>query len=87
MEPATVELTWPETEQQLAVRAFFSDGTARDVTPLTNFTSSDDQVAAVKAAGLVSGQARGETRIMARYLDFIDTTDETLQTVEKGVVL
>ncbi|MBI2479576.1 MAG: DUF1549 domain-containing protein, partial [Planctomycetia bacterium] len=37
--------------------------------------SSDEQVATVNAAGLVRGQSRGETRIMARYLDFMDTTD------------
>ncbi|MCB9937429.1 MAG: DUF1549 domain-containing protein [Planctomycetaceae bacterium] len=75
MEPATAELAWPTTDQQLTVWASFSDGSTRDVTLLTNFTSSDEQVAAVNAAGLVRGQTRGETRVMARYLDFIDTTD------------
>ena len=84
MEPSTGELTWPAPEQQLAVQAFFSDGTTRDVTPLTTFTTSDDQVATVNTAGLVSGRARGETRILARYLDFIDTTDLQLLKPIKG---
>ncbi|MEX0818742.1 MAG: DUF1549 domain-containing protein, partial [Pirellulaceae bacterium] len=75
MEPPSGELMWPESKQQVSVRAFFSDGTSRDVTPLTNFTSSDDKVASVDANGLVVAEARGETRIMARYLDFIDTAD------------
>ena len=75
MEPQVAERTWPDAQQQVTVRAFFSDGTSRDITPLTNFTSSDDQVAEVNHAGLVIAQAPGETRIMARYLDFIETTD------------
>ncbi|MBC8356200.1 MAG: DUF1553 domain-containing protein [Planctomycetes bacterium] len=75
LQPPSGELTWPVYEQQLKVVAFFADRTIRDVTALTVFTTSEDQVATVDGDGLVKGLARGETRIMARYLDYIDTTD------------
>jgi hypothetical protein len=55
--------------QQLSVRAFFSDGTDRDVTRLTVFSSSDPNIAAVNATGLVEFNQSGEVAILCRYLD------------------
>ena len=75
VEPKDLELQWPDWQKQFQVRAYFTDETIRDVTALTTLTTSDDQVAKVSGEGSVDGLARGEARIMARYLDFIDTAD------------
>src|SRR5690606_20210484 len=59
--------------QQVVVMGTFSDGTVRDVTALTDFSSSSESVATVKADGLVQIVGRGETAILARYLDKMDS--------------
>lgn len=59
----------PARWQQLAVKATFADGTARDVTRLTNFSSSDPAVADVTGTGLVEFKRAGEVAILARYLE------------------
>jgi hypothetical protein len=63
-----VQLT-PARWQQLAVRATFTDGTTRDVTRLTNFSSSDPAVADVSPTGLVEFKRPGEVAILSRYLE------------------
>ncbi len=63
--------------QQLVVRGRFSNGTQRDVTPLTVFSSSDETVANVSEEGLVRKTGRGEAAILARYLDKMDTVNIT----------
>lgn len=63
--------------QQLIVSGHFSDGTVRDLTPLTVFESSADDVATVDERGLVTKSSRGETTILARYLDRMATADLT----------
>jgi hypothetical protein len=63
--------------QQLVVLGTFTDGSVRDVTPLTVFSSSSESVATVSEAGLVSKEGRGETAILARYLDKMDTAEMT----------
>jgi hypothetical protein len=56
--------------QQLAVTAHYSDGTARDVTHLAQFSSSESVYAAVDAAGRVSAAPiPGEAAIMARFAE------------------
>lgn len=60
-------LTAPKQQQQLLVRAHFSDGSARDVTHLTRYDSLDDGVATVNPQGLVTAVAPGEAPIMARF--------------------
>jgi hypothetical protein len=60
-------LTAPKQQQQLLVRAHFSDGSARDVTHLTRFDSLDDGVAVVNQQGLVTVVSQGESPIMARF--------------------
>jgi hypothetical protein len=72
--PGTQVLSAPARRQQLAVLAHFSDGSVRDVTPLTVFSSSDDMVASVAVGGLVDFHKTGEVAILCRYL-------ETMQTV------
>lgn len=66
-------LRFPAHTQQLAVRAHFSDGTSRDVTPLACYSSSDSEVAEVTEAGLVIGKNRGEAAIIIRYLEHIES--------------
>ena len=62
------------TGQQTVVMGTFSDGVVRDVTALTVFSSSSESVAKVNEKGLVEKQGRGETAILARYLDKMSTS-------------
>ncbi len=57
-------------KQQLTVRARYSDGTERDVTPLTLFLSNNDNSAKVSEDGLVTAGERGEAFVMARFHTF-----------------
>ncbi|HKB39099.1 MAG TPA: DUF1549 domain-containing protein [Gemmataceae bacterium] len=63
----------PSRFQQIAVLAKYSDGTVRDVTRLTNFSSSDSAVAEVSNTGLVEFSQAGEVAILCRYLDIMET--------------
>lgn len=53
--------------QQLNVRAFFSDGTDRDVTTLTSYMTNNESVAKVGAGGKAVAGVRGEAFVTARY--------------------
>jgi hypothetical protein len=70
-------LVWPANEQQISVRAHFSDGSVRDVTEMACYSSSDTQVADVSASGLVVAADRGETSIIVRYLEHIESCSLT----------
>lgn len=59
--------------QQVAAIAHFSDGTRRDVTHLVAYESSDMSVATVDEAGLVKPIKRGETVILVRFLEHIES--------------
>ncbi|HEV3144169.1 MAG TPA: DUF1549 domain-containing protein, partial [Gemmataceae bacterium] len=61
-------LNSPGRWQQLAVLAHYSDGSIRDVTRLTVFSSSDAAVADVSMNGLVEFKQSGEAAILCRYL-------------------
>jgi hypothetical protein len=65
--PRTIQA--PVNRQQLSVTARFADGSTRDVTRLTVFSSSDESVARVDANGLVEFSGPGEVAILARYLE------------------
>ena len=56
--------------QQFIVQAHYSDGTDRDVTSLALYGTSDESVATVTDAGLVTADGRGEGLILARFDDF-----------------
>ncbi|MFO0871819.1 MAG: DUF1549 domain-containing protein [Pirellulales bacterium] len=71
--PSGRVLKRPAHTQQLCVLAHFSDGAVRDVTPLASYSSSDTEVAAVDEAGFVAGRDRGESAIVVRYLEFVQT--------------
>ncbi len=70
--PGARVLYAPANRQQLAVSARYSDGSVRDVTRLTVFTSNDDSLAQVDANGLVEVRRTGEAVILCRYLDVIE---------------
>jgi hypothetical protein len=59
--------------QQLAVTAYFSDGSHRDVTHLAAYETSDGLVATVDERGFVTPHHRGEVAILVRYLEFIES--------------
>ncbi len=60
--------------QQMVVMGTFSDGSVRDVTALTVFTSSNETVAKIDENGLVTKNSRGETAVLGRYLDKMATS-------------
>jgi len=64
--PKAATLT-TNTEQQLRVTAFFSDGHAEDVTGWTKFSTADPAVAVVDDDGKVKIQGSGETAISVWY--------------------
>jgi hypothetical protein len=56
-------------QQQLAVTAFYSDGTSKDITRLVKFKSNESTIADVDEWGLVTaGDLLGETPVIASYL-------------------
>jgi hypothetical protein len=67
--PGARVLKAPARWQQLAVNATFVDGKARDVTRLTNFSTSDPSIADVNPAGLVEFKRSGEVAVLCRYLE------------------
>lgn len=64
----------PAHTQQLLVLATFSDGSVRDITKVACYSSSDEAVATVDENGLVVGQDRGESAILVRYLEKMETS-------------
>jgi hypothetical protein len=76
--PGSRVLRAPARWQQLAVQARYSDGSARDVTRLTVFSSSDEGQAKVNDHGLVELLRSGEAAILCRYLDVIQCVRLTL---------
>src|SRR5262249_18349238 len=70
--PGPRVLRAPARWQQLAVLARFGDGTGRDVTRLSVFSSSDNAVAEVGANGRVEFKRAGEVAVLCRYLDAME---------------
>ena len=72
--PSKRILRQPAARQQIVVLGHFSDGSIRDLTQLTDFSSSNEAVGSVNSQGLVTKNGRGETAVLARYLDKMSTT-------------
>ena len=68
---ALARLELRRADRQLAAVAHFQDGTTRDVTDLTVFTSSDPEAVPVSPGGLVTFTRTAEASVLARYLDGI----------------
>jgi Protein of unknown function (DUF1549)/Protein of unknown function (DUF1553) len=84
--PGSRVLNAPARWQQLAVLAQFSDGSARDMTRLTVFSSSDNAVADVTPTGLVEFRQSGEVAILCRYLDQLQAVRLTYLEPRPGFV-
>ena len=84
--PGSRVQTSPARWQQLAVLAHFADGSTRDVTRLTAFSSSDDNIASVDANGLVEMKQAGEAAILCRYLSIIECARLTYLEPQPGFV-
>lgn len=69
--------------QQLNVRAFYSDGTDRDVTALTVFITNNDAAVKVSPSGQATALARGEAFITARFE--AQATGVQVLTIPKGL--
>jgi hypothetical protein len=68
--PGEVVLEGRDARQQLTVRARYSDGTDRDVTPLAVFTSNNDTSVKTDKSGLLTSGDAGEAFILARFDTF-----------------
>ncbi len=60
-------------QQQLVVLAHFADGTSRDVSLVAAYESSNTSVATVDQRGRVSPTVQGETVILVRFLEHIES--------------
>lgn len=59
--------------QQIVVLAHFPDGTKRDVTQLCAYESSNTTVATIDVKGKVTPHQKGETVILVRFLEHIES--------------
>ncbi|HEY0551654.1 MAG TPA: DUF1549 domain-containing protein, partial [Verrucomicrobiae bacterium] len=66
--PAQQVLIEPRRELQLSAKAFFSDGSARDITAIAVYEPANNLVK-VSHDGLVQSEGRGETTVLVRFLD------------------
>jgi hypothetical protein len=76
VQPTQRRLASSHPQQQLVVRAHYSDGTVRDVTNLAVFTSSNP-AATVTADGFVEFHTTSSTPILVRFLDQIQSSELT----------
>lgn len=67
--PKKLVLESPGQQFRVTVRAKYSDGTDRDVTPLALFLTSNEGSAKIKDGLITTGQ-RGEAFVMARFATF-----------------
>jgi mono/diheme cytochrome c family protein len=66
--PKEIVMTGEDVQIPFTVRATYSDGTDRDVTPLSIFsTSNDNSVSITKNEGLAVSKNRGESFLLARF--------------------
>jgi hypothetical protein len=68
--PKSAVLAGPGNTQKFIVLGRYSDGTDRDVTPLTVFISNNDVSAKVADDGTVTAGQRGEAFVQARFGEF-----------------
>jgi hypothetical protein len=70
--------------QKLKVTARFSDGSERDVTRLTNYSSNDKETASVDDSGLVTaGSVSGEGVVVTTFMGMVDVTRVTIPADKK----
>ncbi len=69
--PGLRRLAEGHPQQQLVARAHFDNGTIRDVTDLSVFTTNEKETADISSDGLVTFHATSEVAFLVRYLDRI----------------
>ncbi|MFC7336861.1 PSD1 and planctomycete cytochrome C domain-containing protein [Haloferula chungangensis] len=73
IEPPELLMKGADIEIPLTVRASYSDGSDRDVTLLTSFSSSNDNSASIEAnSGLTRSKNRGEAFLLGRFHTFTE---------------
>ena len=73
IEPAQLVLKGPDLETPFTVRATYSDGTDRDVTTLSSYsTSNDNSVSIDPRRGLSKSKHRGEAFLLGRFMTFTE---------------
>ena len=65
--PKSAVLDGQDATQKITVRAFYSDGTNRDVSHLAFFLSSNENSVIIDQDGTTTAQNRGEAFVMARF--------------------
>ncbi len=65
--PPKAVLEGEGAQQSFIVKAFYADGTTRDVTDLAVFMSNNDNSAPIDEHGLCTASKRGEAFVMARF--------------------
>lgn len=73
VQPKQLVLTGADVRIPFTARATYSDGTDRDVTTLSTFSSSNDNSVTIKAReGLAASKNRGEAFLLARFHTFTE---------------
>ena len=73
IEPAQLVLQGKDLETPFTVKATYSDGTDRDVSTLSSFsTSNDNSVAINPITGLSTSKNRGEAFLLGRFMTFTE---------------
>ena len=73
VQPKQLVLTGEDVRVPFTVRALYSDGTDRDVTTLSRFSSSNDNSVSIDVrAGLAASKNRGEAFLLARFHTFTE---------------
>jgi len=83
--PATVDFDLPGRTQQIVVLAKFADGSLRDVTRESIYSTSNKDVATVKN-NVVSAERRGESAILVRYEGLYTSRQVTVMGNRTGFV-
>jgi len=69
--PGARVLNAPAKTQQVVAVVHYADGTARDVTPVCYYNSSNPEIADVDADGHVAFKNRGEVAVIAHYQSLV----------------
>lgn len=72
-------VTTPKSKQQIAVTAYFSDGSVRDITRMAQYEANQPDMAEASETGLISLQDKtGKTAVIVRFQEHIDTFTATI---------
>jgi len=73
VQPKQLVLTGPDVRIPFTIRAIYSDGTDRDVTTLSRFSTSNDNSVTIKPSeGTAASKNRGEAFLLARFHTFTE---------------